>query len=57
LEDESAIPEKPQTILVEPNRKHYDKLVKEVEDQIAHHAKSIVNIIFNRKLERIEREN
>jgi hypothetical protein len=43
LEDESEIPEKPKDILVEPNRKHYDKLIKEVEDQITHHQKSIVS--------------
>jgi hypothetical protein len=45
LEDEPAIPEKPRDILPEPNRKHFDKLIKEVEDQIAHHYKSIVQLI------------
>ncbi len=43
LEDETEIPEKPKDILIEPNRKHYDKLIKEVEDQINHHQKSIVS--------------
>lgn len=44
LEDETEIPEKPKDILIEPNRKHYDKLIKEVEDQINHHQKSIVSL-------------
>jgi hypothetical protein len=48
LEDEPKIPEKPKEIIVEPNIKHYEKLKKEVDDQLAHHKKSLVRKIKNK---------
>ena len=42
LEDEASLPEKPKELVVEPNEKHYDKMLSEVDAQIEHHKKSIV---------------
>jgi hypothetical protein len=33
----------PKDILEKPNEKHFEKAKKEIEDQIEHHKKSIVN--------------
>lgn len=53
IEDEELIPKKPEVILEKPNDKHYEKVIKELNDKITHHKNSIKEYREKIKLEKI----
>jgi chromosome segregation ATPase len=53
IEDEDAIPKKPEHILEKPNDHKYEKQIKELKDKITHHKESIVEYKEKIKMEKV----